>query len=131
LFENKLELFIAKRVLLVFMILSIISLVILEKRWLVFFGLFTSSAYSVLKFSMTYSLFYKVLSPVEDVRITGLIIVKYITAQFITVILLAASLWINIWLFAGIVAGVMIIPAIILINGITEALGITHNSYGK
>jgi hypothetical protein len=57
------------------------------------------------------------------------VIVKFLINQIVTVVLLAVSLSISLWFFTGITAGVLLVPAAIFINNITEILGITKNNF--
>ena len=55
--------------------------------------------------------------------------VKFLSTQTLTVLFMAVSISINKWSFLGVVAGILIIPLIILINSLTEALGLSHNNF--
>jgi hypothetical protein len=60
---------------------------------------------------------------------SGYIAARYIINQIITITLLAVSLKINLWFFAGMTIGILLVPIVVFINGITESLKITHNNF--
>jgi uncharacterized membrane protein len=61
--------------------------------------------------------------------ITVRMISKYIINQAFVVLLLAVSIKLDFGLFSGLAAGLLLVPVTIMINGITEGLGITHNGF--
>jgi hypothetical protein len=133
LFKSKIELFIAKRALIFFIVLAISDIIFIAKRWLVLEGLALGGIFSILKFGSYVLVLTKTISPVSGigqqkhgVRNSVLI---FIVNQIILLPLLFISLKINQWFFAGIVAGILLVPLVLFINCITEPLKITHNNF--
>lgn len=131
--KSKLEIFVAKRVLIFFIILSIFDIVLLDKRWLVLLGLFPGSLLCTLRFSSNALLFKELLSSAADYgeyRHAGLkTVIFFIINQIILVFLMFVFYKISLWAFAGFTAGLVLVPFVLMLNGITEALKITHNNF--
>jgi hypothetical protein len=92
-------------------------------------GLMLGTIFSILRFSSTSSTLSLLMIEEQRPAVVGKTIVKYILNQFSAIVLLAVSLKFSQWLFMGMVAGILMVPAVIFINGLTEGLGITHNNF--
>ena len=122
--------FIAKRVLLCFGILSITDIIWFESRWYILVGLFSGGILSVAKFGSYTWAFERILSPNTAGRINaGGSITVFALNQLVLLPLLYLAYVLNHWLFAGFVAGILLVPLVIMINCITEATGITKNNF--
>ncbi|HEX3028818.1 MAG TPA: hypothetical protein VHT34_05855 [Clostridia bacterium] len=131
--KSKLEIFVTKRVLIFFIILSIFDIVLLDKRWLVLLGLFPGSLLCILRFSSNALLLKEILSSAADYgesRHAGFkSVLFFIINQIILVFMLFVFYKISPWAFAGFTAGLVLVPFVLMLNGITEALRITHNNF--
>lgn len=136
--KNKLANFVAKRVLICSVILSIIILVWLGQKWFALAGLLLGSALSIIKFGSYTWLFERILSAAANNSIaTGskrkssarLSMLGFLANQIIVFPVLFAAYFLNQWFFAGITAGVLLVPFVIIVNCITEALKITSNNF--
>jgi hypothetical protein len=135
LLKNKMACFAAKRVLLCCVILSIISIVCFESKWHIVGGLLTGGLLSIIKFASYIWIFKRILSP--GIAVTGGRgrasasggVLVFALNQIILLPLLYLSYILSRWFFAGIVAGILLVPFVIMINSITEALGITKNNF--
>lgn len=128
-FKNKLAAFIGKRLLICYILVSIIVIIFIDRRWPVFIGLSVGSILSVMQLSSNISMFERLFSketPKDAVKKGTL---HYVLALLSMLAVLAAAVVYDIWLFAGIVGGLLTVPFVICVNGITEALGITHNNF--
>lgn len=95
-------------------------------------GLIAGTVFSLLSFGSTATLMENVFNQKNSSSESGkhtFNYVKYFGVKFSTILLLYASLKYNIWFFAGLTAGILHVPAVIMINSITEAMGITHNNF--
>lgn len=131
--ESKLERFITKRVLIGMILLSIIDMVMFENRWLVLVGLIVGSMLSIVKFASNAWVFGGIFGTDQDsarkklAPITS--VAMFAVNQLILLPLLILAYFLNQWIFAGFVAGILIVPFVIMINSITEAIGITKNHF--
>ena len=127
--NNKLWKFIAKRALVLFILLSVLNIVFMEERWLILAGLALGCSFSILKLgSLINTISGIMLKSEKSDKHTG-VIVKFLINQAVTIVLLAASISVSLWLFAGMTAGILLVPAAVFVNNITEILGITHNNF--
>ena len=131
--KNKLANFIAKRVLICCILLSIIVLIMLEYKWHVLVGLLLGSVFSVLKFGSYTWIFQRIISaaasPARKTKSARSGMLGFLINQIIIFPLLLAAYFLNQWFFAGIVAGILLVPFVIMINSVTEALKITGNNF--
>jgi len=133
LFESKLERFIIKRVFICFVLLSIPNIILLEQRWYVLGGLVAGTAMNVLRFGGSSFLYARLFGVRRETSPGGLgnvpAMIIFIINQFIMLPLLFAAYWINLWAFWGFTAGIFVVPFIIMLNSITEAIGLTKNQF--
>lgn len=59
----------------------------------------------------------------------GSIVMVFAFNQLLLIVLLVVAYSIDRWLFAGFVGGILLVPLTVMINSITEALGITKNHF--
>lgn len=131
--KSKLEKFVAKRVLIFFIILAILNIVFNDERWYLLFGLMFGGIFSTFKF-VTYAVVLKKALVIESengkARLgTKNSLLTFIISQIILLPVLFLSLKFNQCFFTGIVIGILLVPLVIFINCITELLKITHNNF--
>lgn len=56
-------------------------------------------------------------------------IVAFTLNQFVLLPVIVLTYFINTWALYGLIAGILVVPVIIMINSITEAFGVTKNSF--
>ena len=119
--RSSMTVFIIKRLLILFVILSIIDIIWIGQRWIVLAGLSIGMIFSVLRFD-SYAMVLK------KNNAYGIIIV-FIINQVVLLPLLFIALKLNQYFFTGTVAGILLVPSVLLINSITEAFSITNNNF--
>jgi len=129
LLKNKLELFIAKRVLIFFVILAILDMVFINQRFTAFAGLALGTILGLLRLAFMGATFSRLLLPMQNPISVRKSIARNITSQAVTAVILFASIKISIWFFIGTSIGIVLVPTVVFINSITEGLGITHNNF--
>jgi hypothetical protein len=133
LLKSKIEKFVAKRVLMFFIILAILNLVFNDERWYLLFGLMFGGIFSTFKF-VAYAVVLKKALVIETENGksrsgTKNSLLTFIISQIILLPVLFLSLKFNQSFFTGIVMGILLVPFVIFINCITELLKITHNNF--
>ena len=130
--KNKLANFIAKRVLVCGALLSVIDLIWIEQRWYALAGLIAGSIFCIVKFGSYSWIFGKIIAaatgnqkgnPVKTSTI------GFLVNQAIVFPILLAAYYIHIWFFTGFIAGVLLLPLIIIVNCVTEVVGLTRNNF--
>lgn len=129
LLRSKLEKFLVKRILIVFVILAMVDLVFLDHKWLILLGLILGGAFGILKFSSTSSVYARLFGIEEKRTIVRRSVLVYIINQLATIALLVVSATVNLYLFIGTIAGILLVPLVLFINALTEGFGITHNNF--
>lgn len=124
-----LQCFIKTRIIIVYIVLIMISLVLFDNRWNIVIGLTCGSVFGILKYIGASRFISNILLQREENVSLARIFVKFLSLQAVTVLLMTVSLSISLWSFLGVVAGILLIPLIILINSLTEALGLSHNNF--
>lgn len=127
--KSKVERFIAKRVLIVFIGLAVIDLLFINQRWLALAGLAIGTIFGLLKFTYTASGFAHLLMTPQARNAAGRSVLRYAFGQALTVVILAVSIVINLYFFAGVTVGVLLVTFAVIVNSITEYFGITHNNF--
>lgn len=69
------------------------------------------------------------MSPESKNRKIRRFIYVYFAGQLAIIVAMIITLKINIWLFAGMVAGILHVPLAITINAVTEAVGLSKNGF--
>lgn len=129
LLKNKLEKFVAKRVLISFAILSILDLIFIHRRWIVLLGLSIGGAFGLLRFGSMVATFSNLICRTAKDAAVKKSVLWYILNQGVLLILLATAAKFDLWLFAGLAAGILLVPFIMFIFGIAQGLGITHYDF--
>lgn len=127
--KTKIEKFIAKRVLIVVGLLSIVTIAVLQQKWMVLTGLFAGGIFSILRFGSLSDMITSLLNGGNNQSAALRSVLSYVLSIITLVILMAASLLYNRWFAAGMITGILLVPFIIFINSLTEGLGITHNNF--
>lgn len=134
-FSSKIEQFILKRLLICFILLSIIDMVVFENRWPVLAGLATGTVVSALKFcgnaKSLSGIFNNAAQGSRGRRGQHSSTVIFLLNQIILLPLLFLAYYMGQWVFWGFVAGILTVPLLIMLNSITEAFGITRNHFGE
>jgi hypothetical protein len=125
---NSLEKFIAKRVLIIFGVLVILNLIFVSQRMYVMLGLIIGSIFGFMRFSSLGATISRLVLHDKSNTVKETFI-RYMVNHVAMIVLCAVSIRYSLWMFIGVIAGVLIIPVIIMINGITEGLGVTHNRF--
>ena len=125
---SSLEKFIAKRVLIIFGVLVILNLIFVSQRMYVMLGLIIGSVFGFMRFSSFGATISRLVLHDKSSTIKETFI-RYMVNHVAMIVLCAVSIKYSLWMFTGVIAGVLIIPGIIMINGITEGLGVTHNRF--
>lgn len=125
---NKMNQFLIKRAAAFLLLLAAADLAFLgSSRWLVFGGLLAGTAISAGRFISNEWLLRKIFFSRKKTA-AGSIATFTLSFLFLFA-LIAAACFLNIWVWYGAVAGALTVPIMIMINSITEALGITNNKF--
>lgn len=127
--NSKLERFIAKRVLIFLLILSILDIVFIDQRWIALAGLLIGGVMSLLRLNTMVKAFSRLLGKATKQEAVTRNVLNYIVNMAAMIVLMVASIKYSLSLFAGVTVGVLLVPAVIFINSFTEALGLTHNNF--
>jgi hypothetical protein len=129
LLKSKLEKFIAKGVLVVFVILTVLDLMLIQKKWFVLIGLFIGGLFSLIKFSSTAFIFSNLIYKLDKKAIVLRSVITYIINQCIAIGLLFVAAKINLWLLAGMTAGILLVPLVIFLYCISRAFSKSNNIF--
>lgn len=129
LLTTKLEKFLAKRVLIISVILAILILVLFRHHVVMLAGLAVGAVFGLLRLNSYVTTFSKIFSKGNEANSAGRITARFIISSVLTILLLAASAKYELYFFFGVLSGIFSVPLVIIINGITEALGITNNNF--
>lgn len=99
-----------------------------RNRWLVLAGLLAGAFISVGRFSGNGWILKKVFQLTGDKAVTGSIVI-FTASQLVLMPVIVITYFLNVWIFYGLIAGFLNVPLVIMINSITEAFGITKNSF--
>lgn len=124
-FNSKLDAFFLKKVLIFFIVVTITDLICFNNKFSILAGLSVGCVLSVARFK-SLSLGFSVVLHKLNTRKSMYV---FILNQVITVIILAVAIKISLLFFAGMVVGVLAVPLIIVVNAITEKIGITRNNF--
>jgi len=129
LFKSKLDKFIAKRAALFLIIMTAADIAFLgSNRWLVLAGLFIGVFVSIGRIFSNEWMLMKIFQLNKGKAVAGSIVV-FTISQLVLIPVIVLTYFLSVWILYGLIAGILIIPIAIMINSITEALGITKNSF--
>lgn len=130
---KKLTVFIAKRVLICYILLSIIDVVLMTQRWFILVGMFLGVVISLIRFGSYGFVFTGIVLANSVAARKGFSVFSslaiYVINQLVLIPVLYIAFKFNQYFFAGVFIGIMLLPFTIFINSLTEALGITHNDF--
>lgn len=121
--------FIKTRIIIFYIVLIIAAIILFDNRWNIVIGLSCGTMFGILKNIRTSRFLSNLLSQGDEKLCLGGTLIKFLSLQIVTVIFMTVSICIDLWSFLGVVAGILLVPAIILVNSITEVLGISHNNF--
>ncbi len=133
-FKSKLEQFMLKRAAYSLLLLLILDFAVLKDgRWPVLVGLLAGALLSAARFGGRVLVFCKLpgANPVHRAHSRALAgsIALFSFNELILLPLLLLTYFLGHWIFAGFAAGILLVPAVVMINSVTEAFGITQNSF--
>jgi len=123
--------FFVKRVCILYIVFFILCLLIKEQRISMLFALTAGILFSVLRFALLEAVL-KLLGGGENKTIIIIInLVIYLFNLVIIGVMIVLAMQFGVLTLIATLVGTLSIPIIIMINAITEALGITKNQYGQ
>jgi|GEM_PF-582440 len=125
---SKLEIFVVKRITVWFFIFSVFGL-FLENRWYLLLGLFVGAAFCIFRFRSYAYVFQRATDKEIGKRSVVKSILIFSGNQLLLIVLLLIFYFWNRWIFGGFIGGVLLAPFVIVVNCITEVLGITNNHF--
>lgn len=125
-FNNSTEKLLMKKSLALFTLAILISLLLFKFNTQLLIGVTIGYAVSLLRLRSLSEMIKNMLS---NTRISVLIVVKYFGIQLLTAILLFACAGKSLQLFFAVFIGISIITLTIMVNALTETLGITSNNF--
>lgn len=111
-----------------YLISVILLLIFFHGRPIIIAGLSLGGVLSIVRFSTNATSFIRLLSGTGE-TLAGGRIKWFIINSIVAFVVLAVSIKINLFFFGGVIAGIFFVPIVIIINSITEAIGITHNNF--
>lgn len=127
---DKLKRFVAKRSGVLLAVLAVAVLLFGRQRMLMLCGLAAGGGLSLLRFAGNAWISQRLLAPglAPRTAVCGSL-AAFLIHQEILLIFLWAAYCFNLSFFIGGVAGILLVPAVIMINSVTEAAGITANGF--
>ncbi len=127
--KNKLEKYILIRVLILSVILSIIFIVFAEQFWFGLVGIVSGTSAGLLKLSLLVKALPKILSPSSGLKPSTRSILRFGAGYLAVFVLLFIGATINLTLFAGMAAGILLVPFAIFLYGIAKGLGLSKYDF--
>lgn len=129
LFMSKLVRFMVKRAAILFSVLSAADMVFLgQNRWSVFAGLAAGTLLSIARLMGNEWLFQKIFALSGEKAMAGSILV-FTGLQLVLLPIILILYFLSLWALYGFVAGILAVPAVVMINSITETFGMTKNNF--
>lgn len=129
LFQSKLVRFMVKRAAVFLAVLSVADLIFLgNNRWLVLAGLTVGTLLSVARLMGNEWLFRKIFQLTGGKAVAGSILV-FTGLQLILLPVILLVYFVSVWTLYGFVAGVLAVPAVVMINSVTETFKMTKNNF--
>lgn len=127
--KSKLDKFIIKRAAVFLALMAAADMVFMGSgRWFVLAGLLAGAALSIGRLVGNEWILAKVFSLSGGKAIAGSI-AAFTISQLVLAPVIILTYFLSIWALYGLLAGVLAVPAVIMLNSITEAFGITKNSF--
>lgn len=127
-FKEKTEVFLVKRSIIITLVLLGLSIIFFEVNKEVIFGLLTGYLISLLRLRILSDTVTTLVKKAAN-HVKKRMPAKYIAVQMLTIIVLILAIKRSIPFFMACFAGVLIIQLTILVNSISELLGITRNNF--
>ena len=129
LFQSKLVRFMVKRAAVFLAVLSVADLAFLgNNRWLVLAGLAVGTLLSVARLMGNEWLFQKIFQLTGGKAVAGSILV-FTGLQLILLPVILLVYFVSVWALYGFVAGVIAVPAVVMVNSVTETFKMTKNNF--
>lgn len=127
--RSKLERYVTKRVYLLIIIMSIADIAFIEHRWAALAGLVFGGGFGLLRFGSTAATFTVLIGQNAQNSEMKRSLAKYLLNQAATIAMLVASILYDVWLFGGILAGILLVPAVLSVTGIMKGLGLVKTDF--
>jgi hypothetical protein len=121
--------FLLKRLVLLCAAVCLIVLFISKLSILSIPAVVLGTLFSFLRFHILLTTLAFIFQRKMDQKKGGMFVFKYIGLQLLTAGIFILTILYDFWFFIGFSVGVLTIPAVILINSLTEGLGITNNGF--
>lgn len=125
--KQNLDMFIIKKVLILFVLFSIIDLLFICQRFIVLIGMFAGVIVGITRFLFMGAFLSSLL--IEKKASVKASIIKFLVIYGIAAVFFIASAMYNTLFFIGATIGILLVSLAVIINSVTEALGITHNKF--
>jgi hypothetical protein len=125
----KLSIFVLKRVVICAGVLTVVCIALTDLSWLAVAGLWLGSFLGVLRLFANNRMLNGFVPKGIQERATVKSIILYIKGIMAAVAAMTASIAIDKWMFAGVVAGLLLSVFVIIVNIFTEFLGLTRNNF--
>lgn len=127
--DNILQNFIKTRIIIIYIVFVITSFMLVDNKWNIVMGLTCGLIFGIIKYISFSRFISSILIQVEKKpRFRGMF-VKFLSLQVVNALLMLVSIKVSLYFFLGVVAGILLIPLIIVANSLTEALGLSHNNF--
>lgn len=123
--------FIVKRIFIVYVMLLIVCFFSKYQRISMIFALTMSTIFSLLRFASIERILKLMTSSSKKTGVFVLNLLIYLFLMAAIGVIIVLSLKTGVLTFLAALAGTLIIVIIIMINALTEALGITRNQFGQ
>lgn len=126
--KGSLEKFIVTRSLVVMLAFSIVAVIFFSGRWAFLAGLALGYGTVILKlYAMGRMLDGLLVRRQSPAFLGGL--VQYLLRFGLLFLIMVVSAVIDTWMLFGSLAGAIALPIVVMVNGMTEAMGLTHNNF--
>lgn len=126
--NNKTEYFLVKKSIIIILILICISIIIFGRNFEVIVGVVLGYLISLLRLRTLSGILKKMVgNAVKQVKKYSP--VSYIFVQLFTILILILAVMKSAPFFLAVFTGILVVPLTILINSLTELLGITRNNF--
>lgn len=112
-----------------YLVTVILLLIFFYSHPIIIAGITLGGVLSIVRFSTNATSFIRLLSGTGETLAGGRGIKWFVINSIVAFLVLAVSIKINLFFFGGVIAGIFFVPIVIIINSITEAIGITHNNF--
>lgn len=127
--KSKIDKFLVKRTALFLILLTVADIAFLgSNKWFVLAGLLAGASLSIGRLVSNEWILKRTFELNGEKAVTGSI-AAFTISQIVIIPVIVITYFFSTWLFYGLLAGIMVVPMIVMINSITEAIGITKNSF--